>query len=443
MRALGQGRKLACFLLALMLLPAAASADVKASSAVQLLAKAGANETGETAEEALTGGEDVSYVQSVGYAYSSGDTWSDKWEDVAASYYKVKITDASGRTVDYDTIEPVITYDDDWKIKRKDFSWSTELITGFYRYQRTQAGGGDNEAVVYEETMYFIDDVSLLLTPAERRASAAYSKYGVHEFKWYPLVDWEQMKVTSSRYRIRITDDNADAKEDFASSVVVDTYTASPDFEIDKKDLPVGSYTVKVWCYQRGGGAEELYILHLTIRNPWAKYDYNLKEDLNITPGEAITRQHATGSKDMTLYGTVSLTTDEGAMTKLRLGGETLEVTCAGEPITALISGDCLTLRASGGDWRLTQKALHILRDSGISTLRFMMPDGSIRELHTNLQLTGRRYGLLRARGLVSKDFVLSPAPEADRWFVEADGERYDLVEKELVLRTEAEEGAE
>ncbi|MBR1407706.1 MAG: hypothetical protein IJ573_02260 [Clostridia bacterium] len=436
-----QSRKLACFLLLLTLLPAAVSADVKASSPVQLLAKAGTQEA-EGSETAAGKGQADSFVQGAGFAYSSGSTWSDSWQDLSAAYYKVKMTDASGRTVDYDTIEPDITYDDDWKVKRKSFNWRTELVTGFYQYQRTRVDEAGNETVVSVETIYFIDGVSLLLESGERRASATYSKYGVHEFKWEPIADYGQMKVLSSRYRIRITDDNADAKEDFASSVIVDTYTTTPDYEIARKDLPVGSYTVKVWCYQRGGGAEEPYILHLTIRNPWAKYDYNLKEDLNITPGEAITRQHASGSKDMTLYGTVNLTTDDAPMTKLRLGGETLEVTCGGGEINALISGDCLTLRSAGGNWRLTQKALHTLRDSGIRTLRLMMPDGSIRELDTDLQLTGRRYALLRARGLVSKDFVLSPAAEAGNWLVEADGERYDLTEKELVLRTEAEEAA-
>ena len=458
-----QGRELACLILALMLLPVSVTADVSISPPVQLLAKGSEGGTLDTEgqnEQAENSSDDNSKVSSTEqtevisdnssstiehknrYPNSSGTTWSDAWEDSKASFYKVKMWDATGRIVDHATIEPVITYDEtDWRIQQRDFYWHvTDLVTGVYRYERTGIDAAGHATVIGEDTIYFIDNVSLLLAPGERLASATYSKYGVHIFKWYPLLNLEQMKITSSRYRIRITNDDADAKEDFAASIIVDAYTTSPDYEIAKKNLPVGSYTVKVWCYQRGSGAADPYILHLTIRNPWAKYDYNLK-DLNITPGEAITRQHAAGSKDMTLYGTVALTTEETPGTQLRLGGETLEVSCGGTPVAASVAGDTLTLRADGTDWRISLKALHTLRDSGINTLRLSLQDGSIRQLETDLEPSGRQYGLLRAAGLVSKDFTLCPDPEGDGWTVEADGRAFDLAGTELIPRTAKEAG--
>ncbi len=433
-----KGRRAAgLFLLALLLIPAGCTGEgVTVSDAVQLLARTG---TADEAQEAAA--QTVTVSKSEGYAYSSSSGWSDRWSDIDASYYRVRLTDASGRVVDHATVEPVVTYDKDGKAAKKDYYWRTELVTGLYLYERTGYGADGSVIAADEIRVHFTDSVSLWLAAGQRTASAAYSRYGVHTFKWTPQVDWEGMQVTSSRYRIRITDDGVDAQKDFASSVVLDTYTAKAHWEIDKKDLPVGSYTVKVWCYGRGEGDSDPYVLHLVIRNPWAKYDYNLKEDLNITPGKAITRQHAAGSKDMTLYGTVALTTEETPGTQLRLGGETLEVSCGGAPVAASVAGDALTLRADGTTWRISLKALHTLRDSGINTLRLSLPDGSIRQLETDLEPSGRQYGLLRAAGLVSKDFTLCPDPEGDGWTVEADGRAFDLAGTELIPRTAKEAG--
>ena len=153
-------------------------------------------------------------------------------------------------------------------------------------------------------------------------------------------------------------------------------------------------------------------------------YDYSLKGSLSIIPGEAITRQHAIGSKDMTLYTAVKLETDGSPMTKLRLGGRTLEAECGGSQMTAAVTGDTLTLSSGGSAWRVTQKALHTLKESGIKTVCFRLPDGGETRLPADLEFSGRAYGLLRASGLVSKDFALVWLDGA--WAVEAEGATYD-----------------
>lgn len=45
---------------------------------------------------------------------------------------------------------------------------------------------------------------------------------------------------------------------------------------------------------------------------------------LAVTPGKALTTSHASGTKDMQLYGTVVLQPSENASTELVMGGETL-----------------------------------------------------------------------------------------------------------------------
>ena len=111
-----KGRRAAgLFLLALLLIPAGCTGEgVTVSDAVQLLARTG---TADEAQEAAA--QTVTVSKSEGYAYSSSSGWSDRWSDIDASYYRVRLTDASGRVVDHATVEPVVTYDKDGRQQRK------------------------------------------------------------------------------------------------------------------------------------------------------------------------------------------------------------------------------------------------------------------------------------------------------------------------------------
>ena len=402
---------------------AQASADTTASNAVQISAK-----NSDAPESAAKKSNVQDRVGQPEFEYSSGSIWSDVWVDMDTVYYRVEMRDSNDRIIASDGVYPSTTYPDEWYDKKGlwyGYYWMTELETGFYTYKRTGYDKNGNNTGSYSYQFYFRDNASLCVTQSERKASAAYSVRGAYEILFEPEVDWTQKKVLTKRYRIQIVEIKDASKideKDAKSPILVDTYTTKAKYEIDKADLPVGQYTIRVWHYP--SVSKDPYILHLTVRKAGREYDYNLPYDLNITPGESITRQHAVGSKDMTLYTAVKLETDSSPMTKLRLGGQTLEAECGGRMITANAAGDTLTLSSDGSAWRITQKALHTLKESGVSAVRFLLPDGGEARLPTDLEFSGRLYGNLRASGLVSKDFAL--VWQGDGWAVEAEGKTYD-----------------
>ena len=150
------------------------------------------------------------------------------------------------------------------------------------------------------------------------------------------------------------------------------------------------------------------------------------EQGFRVTPGEALTSSHASGTKDMQLYGTVALEPAEGAVTQLTLGGAELSVTLDGgaSAFTATLGGDALTLtpESEGARWTVNARALETLNRSGAATLALAL-DGETILLPTDLAFRGATYAALRARGFVSGDFNLQI--DRDGLRVEIDGQIY------------------
>lgn len=137
----------------------------------------------------------------------------------------------------------------------------------------------------------------------------------------------------------------------------------------------------------------------------------NMEEETGgITPGEPLTDSHASGTKDTTLYGAVTLETDGESMPRLTLDGQKLNVslrvqideaeTLKNAGFTATISGDTIELIGSGQvlEWTLDGQALRTLNKSGANTL--LLGDGeNAVSVPTAGFLSGEIYTSLRSKG--------------------------------------------
>ncbi len=134
------------------------------------------------------------------------------------------------------------------------------------------------------------------------------------------------------------------------------------------------------------------------------------EEPGGITPGEALTSSHAPGDMDMSRYWSVELTVPDGSGRTLELGGEALDISLADGMFVCAIEGGALTLTAEAGStWNVNCYALKILSISGIERLRLCSGSEGI-AIPTDGYLSGAAYDALRAKGCVSKDFVITLA---------------------------------
>ena len=155
-------------------------------------------------------------------------------------------------------------------------------------------------------------------------------------------------------------------------------------------------------------------------------------QGFRVTPGEALTSSHASGDGDMQLYGTVALEASDAEMTLLTLGDDTLDLTLdGGAAFTASLDGSTLRLNpvAEGARWEINLSALQTLKRSGVEALTLVTENTEI-QLPTSLELGGSLYGMLRAQGLVAKDFTLEVSAEGQR--VSVNRAQYLLVNGEL-----------
>lgn len=153
-------------------------------------------------------------------------------------------------------------------------------------------------------------------------------------------------------------------------------------------------------------------------------------ESSGVTPGKALTSDHAAGSRSILRYGAVALTPEEEGMQLLTLGGEEMTLWCGASSFTATVEDDVLVLRTEGGDeWSLTMDVLKTLSLSGIRQIRFISPEAET-TLATDLELTGARYGRERTQGFVSADFLLFRRD--GQWMIRVDGREYRLSGSEL-----------
>ena len=152
-----------------------------------------------------------------------------------------------------------------------------------------------------------------------------------------------------------------------------------------------------------------------------------MEQGFRVTPGQALTSSHASGSRDMQLYGTVALEASDAEMTRLTLGETELNLTLdGGAAFTASLNDSMLYLQpvSSGERWELSLSALETLNRSGIETLSLVL-EGDRIELSTALELCGGVYASLRSQGCVAKDFLLEV--ESQQLYIAVNGARYRL----------------
>lgn len=150
------------------------------------------------------------------------------------------------------------------------------------------------------------------------------------------------------------------------------------------------------------------------------------EQGFHVTPGEALASSHASGTKDMQLYGTVALAPAEAPVTRLTLGGVALSVDLDGgaSAFTAALEDETLVLTpvSGGATWTVNARALEILNRSGATALALRL-GGDLVTLPTDLEFQGAAYAALRAQGYVSGDFNLRVDDGGLR--VEIDGQSF------------------
>lgn len=126
------------------------------------------------------------------------------------------------------------------------------------------------------------------------------------------------------------------------------------------------------------------------------------EQGFRITPGEALTDSHSSGTMNRRLYSAAEITASEEPVSAIDLNGEAIASDSA---FLVESEGAVLALipESEGASWRMSLRALEVLHNSGVETL--MLGEDCI---DTGLALSGAAYGVLRSQGYVSKDFILT-----------------------------------
>lgn len=152
------------------------------------------------------------------------------------------------------------------------------------------------------------------------------------------------------------------------------------------------------------------------------------EQGFRVTPGEALTSSHSSGTKTMKGFGTLEIAVSESEMTILTLDNTELAVLLDGQSngFYAVQEENTLILTpaSEGTEWSVNAYALKILNRSGIESLRLMLGETAI-EIATGWQLQGSVYGRLTAAGYVSKDYTMY-VTENDM-IVAVNGENYRI----------------
>lgn len=155
------------------------------------------------------------------------------------------------------------------------------------------------------------------------------------------------------------------------------------------------------------------------------------EQGFHVTPGEALTSSHASGTKDMQRYGCVTLDAQTEA-SACYAPGDGVEIIASGV-FYAQLNGDTLTLASvqepagEALEYHLSLRTLEILCRSGVTGVQL---DGYA--LNTSLALHGDAYASLRAQGYVSKDVEISVCGQELN--ISAAGERYAVDESGLLV---------
>lgn len=155
------------------------------------------------------------------------------------------------------------------------------------------------------------------------------------------------------------------------------------------------------------------------------------EQGFHVTPGEALTSSHASGTRSMQRYGCVALEAQAEAST-CYAPGDGVEISADGA-FYAELQGAVLALTSAqedageGLEYRLSLRTLEILSRSGVTSVQL----GGY-GLDTGLSLSGGAYAALRAQGYVSKDMEISVHGQELR--ISVAGESYALDESGLLV---------
>lgn len=129
-----------------------------------------------------------------------------------------------------------------------------------------------------------------------------------------------------------------------------------------------------------------------------------------VTPGEALSSSHASGTKNSTAYTCSELPASTEPLNVLSLSTTQTQILLDnGESTFYASNADgtlTLTPESTGEEWQLNVLAMNTLADSGVDEVVFQT--GSTNTvLPTRIQFSGSVYAALRAQGGVSKDLKL------------------------------------
>lgn len=133
------------------------------------------------------------------------------------------------------------------------------------------------------------------------------------------------------------------------------------------------------------------------------------EQGFRITPGEALTSKHASGTKDTTAYTYSEVVDSEEAITALYLSSTQAEIILDNGAFFHVSEEDGklnLIPEADGECWHLSVLAMNTLADSGIDCVVFRLGSTSY-SLPAQMEFSGGIYASLRAKGYVSKDMEI------------------------------------
>ena len=130
------------------------------------------------------------------------------------------------------------------------------------------------------------------------------------------------------------------------------------------------------------------------------------EQGFRVTPGQALTGKHSSGTKDTTAYTCSKIIDSQEAMAALVLSSTQSEITLDNGAFFYVSEEDGklnLIPETDGECWQLNVLAMNTLSQSGIDRVVFHLGSTSC-SLPAQMEFSGSIYASLRAKGYVSKD---------------------------------------
>lgn len=154
------------------------------------------------------------------------------------------------------------------------------------------------------------------------------------------------------------------------------------------------------------------------------------QQGFHITPGEALTGKHASGTKNTDAYSFSKVEASEEAVWQLYLESTQSRIVLDDGESSFFISteGEHLALmpETNGESWRFSALAIKTLANSGFDSVTFYLGGESL-TMQTALEFSGEAYATLRSQGYVLKDMEIEIS--TDGICVSVAGKNYSINE--------------